>query len=86
VVAFLLPIGIGFAEPLGIQVHLAYLVAIAAGLVYIFPTGAPPMAIVYSSRYLRIRDLLVSGAVLHVVSWAVILLWARYYWPLVGLP
>jgi sodium-dependent dicarboxylate transporter 2/3/5 len=86
VVAFLLPIGIGFAEPLGIPVHLAYLVAIAAGLVYIFPTGAPPMAIVFSSRYLRVRDLLISGAVLHIVSWAVILLWARYYWPLVGLP
>lgn len=86
VVAFLLPIGIGFAEPLGIPVHLAYFVAIAAGLVYIFPTGAPPMAIVYSSRFLRIRDLLLPGAILHVVSWAVILLWAWYYWPRVGLP
>jgi len=87
VVAFLLPLGIGFAEPLGIPPrHLAYLVAVAAGLVFVFPTGAPPIAIIFSSRLLRIRDILVPGAILHVLSWTVILLWVRFFWPRAGLP
>ncbi|MBU1702653.1 MAG: anion permease, partial [Candidatus Eisenbacteria bacterium] len=86
VVAFLLPLAIGFATPLGLPArHLAYLIAVAAGLVYIFPMGAPPIAIIFSSKQLKVSDLLLPGVILHLVSWTVILLWVRYFWPLVGL-
>ncbi|MBD3335505.1 MAG: DASS family sodium-coupled anion symporter [Candidatus Eisenbacteria bacterium] len=86
VVAFLLPLAIGFAEPLGLAPrHLAYLIAVAAGLVYIFPMGAPPLAIVYSSGMLRLREVILPGIILHLVSWTVILLWVHFFWPWAGL-
>jgi sodium-dependent dicarboxylate transporter 2/3/5 len=87
VVAFLLPLAIGVGKSLGMDPRpFAYLLAVAAGLVYIFPTGAPPIAIVYSSKILRIRDSLLPGVVLHLLSWTVILLWVRFFWPRAGLP
>lgn len=85
VVALMLPLGMGLADNMGMApVPVALCVALAAGLVYNFPTGAPAVALVMTSRRLTIRDLVASGIVMSIVSWTLILLLMRFYWPAIG--
>jgi sodium-dependent dicarboxylate transporter 2/3/5 len=86
VVAFLLPVAFGIAQQFGMSARLmAPLVALPAGLGFTLPIGTPANAIAYSSGYLRMRDMLVPGALLSVSAWVVFNLVANYYWPLLGL-
>jgi sodium-dependent dicarboxylate transporter 2/3/5 len=48
------------------------------------PIGTPANAIAFSSGYLRIRDLLVPGALLELLAWVAFNLLAHWYWPLLG--
>ena len=64
---------------------MALVVAVPAGLGFTMPIGTPANAIAYSSGYLRMRDMMVPGAILAVASWLVFNLVAHLYWPLIGI-
>ncbi|MEZ4649930.1 MAG: DASS family sodium-coupled anion symporter [Candidatus Eisenbacteria bacterium] len=85
VVALLLPLGIGLAGESALAgTPIALAIALAAGLVFIFPTGAPAVALVLTSGRLTIRDMAATGLVMFGVSWVLILLTIRFWWPYVG--
>jgi sodium-dependent dicarboxylate transporter 2/3/5 len=86
VVALLLPLGLGMLTGMGISGSaVAVAVALAAGLVYIFPTGAPAVALVLTSKRLSIRDMVVMGLPMSILSWILMLVAMHYYWPKIGL-
>src|SRR5439155_25641512 len=86
VVALLLPVALGISQQFGIDPRaMAPAIALPAGLAFTLPVGTPGNAIAYSSGYLRLRDMLVPGALLVVIAWATFNLVAVYYWPLIGL-
>ena len=85
VVTLLLPVGMGLAVGAGLApMPVALCVALAAGLVYNFPTGAPAVALVLSTGRLTIRDMIASGIVMSIISWGLIVLCMRFYWPKIG--
>jgi sodium-dependent dicarboxylate transporter 2/3/5 len=86
VVALLMPVALGIATQYGIDPRImAPAVALPAGLAFTLPVGTPGNAIAYSSGYMRLRDMLVPGAILVVIAWIAFNLTAIYYWPLIGL-
>ncbi len=83
--ALLMPVTIGVAREFGMDPRLmAPVVALPAGLAFTLPIGTPANAIAFSSGYLRIRDLLLPGAILEVCAWVAFNLLAFWYWPLLG--
>jgi sodium-dependent dicarboxylate transporter 2/3/5 len=85
VVALLMPVSIGVAHEFGLDPRvMAPIVALPAGLAFTLPIGTPANAIAFSSGYLRIRDLLVPGALLELLAWVAFNLLAYWYWPLLG--
>ncbi|HUI24972.1 MAG TPA: DASS family sodium-coupled anion symporter [Candidatus Kryptonia bacterium] len=86
VVALLMPVSIGVAKEFGLDPRLmAPVVALPAGLAFTLPIGTPANAIAYSSGYLRMRDMLLPGALLELLAWLAFNLSARWYWPLLGI-
>lgn len=86
VIAIMLPIGLSLAAATGMDPKVITLaVALPAGLAYCLPMGTPANAIVYSSGFLKSRDMILSGTVIMAISWGLFLLSARFVWPLIGL-
>jgi sodium-dependent dicarboxylate transporter 2/3/5 len=86
VVALLMPVTLGVATEFAMDpAIMALAVAVPAGLGFTMPIGTPANAIAYSSGYLRMRDMMVPGAILAVASWLVFNLVANLYWPLIGI-
>jgi sodium-dependent dicarboxylate transporter 2/3/5 len=85
VVALLMPVSIGVAHEFGMDPRImAPIVALPAGLAFTLPIGTPATAIAFSSGYLRIRDLLLPGALLELIAWVGFNVMAYWYWPLLG--
>ena len=85
-VAVMLPVAFGFAEALNINpIIVVYAVAVPAGLAYCLPISTPPLAIAFSSGYIRISDALKSGGLLILFSLLIFWVGIRFYWPLIGL-
>jgi sodium-dependent dicarboxylate transporter 2/3/5 len=85
VVALLMPVSIGVAHEFGMDPRImAPIVALPAGLAFTLPIGTPANAIAFSSGYLRIRDLLLPGALLELIAWVGFNVMAYWYWPLLG--
>ncbi|SNB45121.1 DASS family sodium-coupled anion symporter [Geobacter sp. DSM 9736] len=85
VIAILLPIGISLAKSMGMDPRVMTLaVTLPAGLAYCLPMGTPANAIVYSSGFLKGREMIVSGLVIMTISWLLFLASARFVWPLLG--
>ncbi|MFT5039668.1 MAG: sodium-dependent dicarboxylate transporter 2/3/5 [Hyphomicrobiaceae bacterium] len=83
VVALMMPITLGLAPAIGLPIEAAApLIAIPAGLTFAFPIGTPANAIAYSSGFLKLRDLIVPGAIMGVAGWVVFNLTATFYWPI----
>jgi sodium-dependent dicarboxylate transporter 2/3/5 len=86
VVALLMPVTLGVVADFHMPARIAALVtAVPAGLAFALPIGTPANAIAYSSGYLRMRDIVVPGAVLACSAWLLFNLFANVYWPLLGL-
>jgi len=86
VVALLMPVSLGIAQQFGMNPRVITLVvAVPAGLAYAMPIGTPANAIAFSSGQLVMRDMVVPGAILVVVSWLLFNALANWYWPLLGL-
>ena len=84
-----LPVGFTLAARAGIPPEqmalIAVLVAVPSGLAFALPMGTPSNAIAFSSRFFRLREMLRAGILLNAFAVVVILLIARFYWPLIGL-
>ena len=66
-VALTMPMGLGMADTIGmVPATIAPLIAIPAGLAFAFPIGTPANAIAYSSGFLRLRDIILPGAIMGV--------------------
>jgi sodium-dependent dicarboxylate transporter 2/3/5 len=86
VVAIIVPIGIAIAKQFGLDPKVVvYAAASASGLAYALPMSTPPVALAYSSGYLHMRDVLIPGFIMVVVSWITLLLTAAFWWPLLGI-
>jgi sodium-dependent dicarboxylate transporter 2/3/5 len=86
VVAVLLPLGMSMAKEFGLDPKVVvYAVASASGLAYALPMSTPSVAIAYSSGYLKLKEVALPGAIMTIVSWLVLLLAARFWWPIIGI-
>jgi sodium-dependent dicarboxylate transporter 2/3/5 len=85
VVAIVVPIGLSIANTVGLDPKLVvYAVASASSMNYVLPMSTPSVAIAYSSGYLRIREVIMPAAIMWIVSWATLMLTARFWWPVLG--
>lgn len=85
VIAILLPIGISLAKSMGMDPRVMTLaVTLPAGLAYCLPMGTPANAIVYSSGFLKSREMIKYGMVIMGISWLLFLASARFIWPFLG--
>jgi sodium-dependent dicarboxylate transporter 2/3/5 len=74
-VQIFVPVVFGIADGLGVSpVLLAMPVTLAASIGFMFPIATPPNAIVFSSGYIRMKDMFRAGLLLDLVSTGVILL------------
>lgn len=86
VVAILVPIGMTMAAEFHMDPKVvAYTVGAASGLAFGWPMSTPALALAYSTRYLKIRDVVGPAFVMSVVSWVLLMLTAAFWWPLVGI-
>jgi sodium-dependent dicarboxylate transporter 2/3/5 len=69
-----IPVIFGIAQGLNINpILLALPVTLAASIGFMFPIATPPNAIVFSSGYIRMRDMVRAGLLLNIVS--IIIIW-----------
>ncbi len=86
VIAILLPIGISIAGSMGMDPRVMTLaITLPAGRDYCLPMGTPANAIVYSSGFLKGREMITAGLIIMAISWLLFLGSARFIWPLLGL-
>lgn len=86
VVAVLVPIGMTLAPDFQMDPRvLAYTVGAASGLAFAWPMSTPALALAYSSRYLKIGNVIGPALVMSAISWILLMLTAAFWWPLVGI-
>ncbi len=69
-----IPVVFGIAQGLNINpVLLALPVTLAASIGFMFPIATPPNAIVFSSGYIRMKDMVRAGLLLNLIS--IIIIW-----------
>ena len=85
-VAVLGPISLDMANASGeSQLVLGFITAISSAFAYLTVIGTPACTIVYASGYLKTTDFLKVGWKMAVMSTIVLLAFAAFYWPLIGL-
>ncbi len=85
VIAIMLPIGISLAKSMGMDPRIITLaVALPAGLAFCLPMGTPANAIVFSSGFLKSREMIMPGMLIMTISWFLFLASAYFVWPLIG--
>lgn len=86
VIAILMPVGLSIAKSMGMDPKVMTLaITLPAGLAYCLPMGTPANAIVFSSGFLKGREMILSGVVIMVISWLLFLVSVLFVWPLIGL-
>jgi sodium-dependent dicarboxylate transporter 2/3/5 len=86
VIAILMPVGLSISKSIGMDPKVMTLaITLPAGLAYCLPMGTPANAIVFSSGFLKSREMILPGAVIMAVSWLLFLASAWFVWPLLGL-
>jgi len=84
-VAVLGPVVLSIALEAGLNPLAAgFVTALASSFAYFTVIGTPASTIVHSSGYLRPEDFLRIGWRLALMSFAVLILFATFYWPLLG--
>jgi len=69
-----IPVVFGIAQGLNMNpVLLALPITLAASIGFMFPIATPPNAIVFSSGYIRMKDMVRAGLLLNIVS--IIIIW-----------
>ena len=86
VIAILMPIGMSLEATMGIDPRVMTLaIALPSGLAFCLPMGTPANAIVFSSGFLKVREMIVPGLIIQVFAMILFLLTARFVWPWMGL-
>jgi sodium-dependent dicarboxylate transporter 2/3/5 len=74
-VVIFVPIAAGFANQLDIPIlKLAIPLTLGASLAFMLPVGTPPNAIVFSSGYLKVKDMVRYGLILNLIGIGIIVL------------
>jgi sodium-dependent dicarboxylate transporter 2/3/5 len=85
-VAVLGPISLNMAEASGESpLVLGFITSISSAFAYLTVIGTPACTIVYASGYLKTTDFLRVGYKMVIMSTLVLLAFAAFYWPLIGL-
>lgn len=85
-VAVLGPISLNMATAAGESpLVLGFITAISSAFAYLTVIGTPACTIVYASGYLKTTDFLRVGYKMVIMSTAVLLAFAAFYWPILGL-
>ena len=85
-VAVMLPLAFSLGDQLGLSpVTLMFTTSFAAGLDFALPISSAPNTIAFASGYLRASDFLRAGVLMTVASLLILLLVAKFWWPLIGL-
>jgi sodium-dependent dicarboxylate transporter 2/3/5 len=70
VTSMLVPVVISVAGATGANpVSLTLATALGASLAFMLPVATPPNALVYSSGYIKLKEMVKAGAVLDFVGW-----------------
>jgi len=86
VIAILMPVGMSVAKSINIDPKIiTYSIALPSGLAFCLPMGTPATAIIYSSNFLKIWDMIIPGMILVILSWIVFNIVAYMYWPILGM-
>ena len=64
---------------------MGYITAISSSFAYLTVVGTPACTIVYSAGYLKPSDFIKVGWKMLIMSTMVLMLFANFYWPLLGL-
>jgi len=75
-----LDVGIQFSGKI-----VSMLIAMGSAMVFLLPIGTPSAAIVYSSGYVDVKNMVKAGAVLTIVSVIVLLTLGLGWWRLLGM-
>jgi sodium-dependent dicarboxylate transporter 2/3/5 len=82
--SILLPILASVSLVLGIHPYLLMIIAtLSASCAFMLPVATPPNAVVFSSGYIRIRDMARAGFGMNLISVIIIVLAIRYLLPLI---
>ena len=85
-VAMLGPVTLKMANAAGESpLLMGYITAISSSFAYLTVVGTPACTIVYSSGYLKPSDFLKVGWKMLLMSTMILMLFAYFYWPLLGL-
>jgi len=85
-VAVLGPISLNMATTVGESpLVLGFITAISSAFAYLTVIGTPACTIVYASGYLKTTDFLKVGWKMVIMSTLVLLAFAAFYWPAIGL-
>ncbi|MBL4870327.1 MAG: DASS family sodium-coupled anion symporter [Robiginitomaculum sp.] len=85
-VAVLGPISLNMATTAGESpLVLGFITSISSAFAYLTVIGTPACTIVYASGYLKTTDFLKVGWKMAIMSTLILLAFAAFYWPLIGL-
>lgn len=85
-VAVLGPISLNMATTAGESpLILGFITAISSAFAYLTVIGTPACTIVYASGYLKTTDFIKVGWKMAIMSTIILLVFAAFYWPLLGL-
>lgn len=75
-----LPIVVALAPTFGVGVTDAVIVAaLGVSMDFVFPTGTPPTAIAYATKYVRMKDIVKAGAIISVLGIAMLALIGMFW-------
>jgi len=82
-IAVLAPVVAGIAIGLEIpMLHILIPVAMASSCAFMLPMATPPNAIVFSSGYVKVKDMVKAGVFLNVISVLILILMFKFIFPL----
>jgi solute carrier family 13 (sodium-dependent dicarboxylate transporter), member 2/3/5 len=85
-VAVILPLAFSLSGRFGVSPAALVLTScIGAGVAFTLPISSAPNTIVYSSGYVRMRDMMFAGSLMTLILLTILLLMAKLYWPWVGI-
>jgi sodium-dependent dicarboxylate transporter 2/3/5 len=85
--AIVLPVALLVAQHLGVAPELTFFACLAtAGMPFVLLVGAAPNAIAYESRQFSARTFAWAGLAASVLLMAVLAVFVRWLWPLMGMP
>ena len=85
-VAVMLPIGFSLAAQFGVSpVALVFAASVGGGSAFTLPISSAPNTIAFASGFLRMTDFVRVGTLMTLASLLILLLVARFWWPLLGI-